>query len=484
MTERRVYTIPQLLRLRPPTRRNEPIRSGPLPLPRRPSPSPTRSPPNRTRQHALSISPPPISSSSYDGLDTTQRNLRSSPLLPPGFGPPRAPNGAVNGPKNAPYGTRHERCARRIARGPNPSANFASRIAFANRIAKHRTQTSTKHTQFEPFSRRDAELSTEIDRLFAEEVSKASALVGPQRVSSPAKVNNCIDASTGDSKQNRFISPSSIEDAVTLASVANSTVTEKFPAEVKTDPVRVETRLKREKADESLGEVSFEELAKQLAAGASRADDSPIGGGQHTSGQNINGSEEVKVQHPETEDDDPTVAALAKWFSSLAAAADVVEGNNRSNSLSQSNHAEAKEIASDSNYDFVTDPTNQSLDHSHMKNKDSFRLGGDMNDPTEAPEIDDHKEAENTKNIDEELVKFFDVVFKRTINGDMMEWAQPSNRPNDMADDFDNIDFDIDDIVKPESGTNDPFETSPTNKSVVAASSLDDMMTYIRQSAA
>lgn len=498
MSERLVYTVQQLLHLRPP--RPDPVlRSAPLPIPRRPTSSPTRSPPpGRSRNPLLSASPPPsqhLLSSSFD-----PSTLRSgSPLLPPGFGPPRSTGlvgspipsssatttsssattaatansaSTVTGTLNPSSGTngtstKTSRGAQRIARGPNPTANFATRIAFATRKLK-----STASPQDHQFSRRDIEISSEIDRLFADDSILSKALEQqPQRFPPTTTPTTAIVSSPPPPPPPPPpSSPPPHQTEQTPSHVTPQTVAEDLP-------------------DIDGGDVIVEQ-------------------------DDLTNSDTIADTVPETAEvrtetgDNPTVAALAKWFSSLAAAADVVEGtatsSNKSvgtsvaqasvvdyNAISDNNSItdsrlqeiiapDYVEIIND-NHDFSVDTIvgddSENVDiviNSNDRAADVVQVKKtvqeDINIPVETHE-EKEKEVEKEEFIDERVLSFFDSVLKRTVDGEMMEWAQ------DFTQEMVEIDFELDDLLEPPSVPTQPV-TVPQS---VASSALDGMMTHMEQ---
>lgn len=467
MTNRRVYSISELLRLRPPTQQSTaPKRSAPLSIPRRPSPSPTRSPPSRARHQPLSVSPPATSRSTllFDGPEAAPRNVRAAPLLPPGFGPPRT-NGASSLPKitsngvtllskntangaalmtknSASNGGRGDRAERRIAKGPNLSANFASRIAFANRVASQPpSEPPPKTVQREHDPRRDLELSTEIDRLFAEETKDSTATSKPP-VGQGSRPSTSASGAIVEKKQSRFASASSLEDAVTLASVAYPSNKGRNDAE----PVVKdgEARTVQDDSDVPTADLSFDDFAKQLAAVAIRADNTEQSGEQNVE-QSVSPQNEPKVVNEEkpkeTVQNDPTVEALAKWFSSLAAAADVVEGNSRSNYSVEADHQTSEEAKIKYHVDEGSHLPNI---NQTVKKGNATKVGDDEIRSTEP--LEQKGPSEPDEEIDENILSYFELVWKRTVNGDMMEWASSSRVYDKIGDDIDSIDFEVDDI--------------------------------------
>lgn len=501
MSERKrlVYSIEQLRRLRPPPpsppSQPSPVehhRSAPLSIPRRPSPSPTRSPPNaRPRAHSLSSSPPTgpfLPPSSYDPsnmnvvMNHHGSNRNPSPMLPPGFGPPRS----LSSSKSSNSNPTTRMGERRIARGPNLSNNFASRIAFAasRKQRKHQkppqvnshgkphsttlssqskpniTQRSHQtppgqqvHQNHQQILRRNYELSSEIDRLFAFDTpvqtshTHLDARNQHSLSNSRSYGHGLTRQRVTDTDFNAGQGPSSLEDAAaTLASVANcppSVAGTNATAQLMTDEVnqQVELQQPQPKAD-----ITFEDFAKQLAAGAqSRVVERETEGADvavpvaHQSEVQVQttkldnaevGTAETEVARTEVpaaaEGSDPTVAALAKWFSSLAAAADVVEG-----------------------------VVNEEED---IKVEEAVEAG--------AGEVSEEGQ------IDESVANYMSAVWKRTVDGKMMEWAQD----NFENDNYVEIVVKVDDLMDAGNG----FEggVSVVN-GPVASSALDSMMTLM-----
>lgn len=503
MSERKrlVYSIEQLRRLRPPPpsppSQPSPVehhRSAPLSIPRRPSPSPTRSPPNaRSRAHSLSSSPPTgpfLSPSSYDPsnmnvvVNIHSSNRNPSPMLPPGFGPPRTISTSKSSNSNSTIQARIGE--RRIARGPNLSNNFASRIAFAasrkqrkhqkpphvNPHAKSHSTTSSNqskpnvtqrphqtppgqevHQNHQQILRRNYELSSEIDRLFADDtpVQTSHTHLDARNHHSLSNSRSCGHGLTRqrvtETEFNAGQGPSSLEDAAaTLASVANcppSVADSNATAQLLTDEVNQQVELEQ---PQPIADITFEDFAKQLAAGAqSRVVERETEGADvgvpvgHQSEVQVQATrlDNVEVSTVETEvartevqagaeGNDPSVAALAKWFSSLAAAADVVEG-----------------------------VVNEEVD---MKGAEAVETGAE--------------EVIEEGQIDESVANYMSAVWKRAVDGRMMEWAQENFEDDNHVE----IVVKVDDLME----TGNGFEggVSVVN-GPVATSALDSMMTLM-----
>lgn len=178
---------------------------------------------------------------------------------------------------------------------------------------------------------RDLTLSSEIDRLFA-----------------PDAVDVAVP----------------LQDAVTLASVADAKET---------------------------GEVSFDDFAQQLARGARGAsvlegEASGSASGSASGGQvqaeGMEGGDDAVIER-----DDQAVEALAKWFSSLAAAAEVVEAGRGDGGKAEGVRERVSEGVRE-----------------------------------RASEETDLGEADSGEGIDESVARFLDATWTRAVNGEMFDW--------------------------------------------------------------
>lgn len=276
---------------------------------------PTRSPPSaRSIQNPFSSSPTGFAllSHSFDPIEHS-RTTRSSPSLPPGFGPPRSiSNQAAS---KAPANVTRDRAERRIARGPDISANFATRIAYANqhtlirasnpsaessRIRPHRIQ-STLH---------DLGLSSEIDRLFADDGSAQPCDESKDSQLAPRympRLDSEAPRLVGEQSHAETETQSVIPRDFGIADAADeSDETDAADEDVLSDSlVRPGATQIQTETHEDVEKPEIQQLSESVT---------------RDNHQNMRNIEKIDSQ-------ESSVAALAKWFSSLAAAVDVVEHN-------------------------------------------------------------------------------------------------------------------------------------------------------------
>lgn len=346
MAERRRYSISELLSLRPQALRPT-VRSTPLPIPRRPSPSPTRSPPTRsppirspptrsppTRSPPTTRSSPPLRngqnpfsssptgfsllSHTFDHVDHT-RTTRSTPSLPPGFGPPR--NSCNSASSKPPTNAARDRPERRIARGPDISANFATRIAYANqhaimKVLNQPSESSRIRPQRLQSNLHDLGLSSEIDRLFADDPSAETLDESKESQLAPRYMPR-IESEASRSMDEQLQSKNEIQN-ISTKSLSRSNGSDK---DMSFDDF---ARLVAAQTDQTKKGTDTDVQLEQFSEAAT--DDDKAGSVRMSENQLVQNTEkDNEITGQKDGDRETSVAALAKWFSSLAAAADVVE---------------------------------------------------------------------------------------------------------------------------------------------------------------
>lgn len=271
---------------------------------------------------------------------------RSSPSLPPGFGPPRT---AMNTSTPKPASVTRDRSDRRIARGPDLSSNFSTRIAHAKRLAASALNASNSFSsRIQPHHIQtvsdDLRLSNEIDRLFGDEESVPEKAISDSRNGTSTGLLNAAEAVRSDPL---YPAGKDHGTAPTYPTTIGSEV-DSNPQGQQTPSVKdgdMEGLLTA--TDSADADISFDDFARLVAAQSGRTKKNkekeeriwirekeavvsetktPNGsGGESTSIGGKRGQEKNSSKKPVQDD---SVEALAKWFSSLAAAADAVESHN------------------------------------------------------------------------------------------------------------------------------------------------------------